>query len=93
MEKCIHIKVEIPALELLMEPEETEVILRYILKHARRRGSGIFEIFDTKQRKDHFCGKQEALVGVPRRQGRLARERRRDEHQRRLTTQRECIEV
>ena len=46
-------KVEISALELFTEPEEAEVCLRYILKHAKRRGSGIFEIFDTKVKKDH----------------------------------------
>ena len=34
-----------------MEPEEAEVRLRYILKHAKRRGSSIFEIFDTKEKK------------------------------------------
>ena len=33
-----------------MEPEEAEVSLKYILKHAKRRGSGIFEIFDTEER-------------------------------------------
>ena len=54
LEKCINIKVETAALELLMEPEGTEVCLRYILKHAKRKDSGIFEIFDTKEKKDHF---------------------------------------
>ena len=44
LEKCIKIKVEVAALELLMEPEEAEVCLRYILMHAKRRGRGIFEI-------------------------------------------------
>ena len=37
-----------------MEPEEAEVSLRYILKHAKRKGGGIFEIFDTEERKEHF---------------------------------------
>ena len=50
LEKCINLKVEIAALELSMEPEEAEVCLRYILKHVKRRGSDIFEIFDTKER-------------------------------------------
>ena len=54
LEKCINITVEIAGLELLMEPEEAEVCTRYIVKHAKRRGSGIFEIFDTKEKKDHF---------------------------------------
>ena len=37
-----------------MEPEEAEVCLRYILKHAKRRGSRNFEIFDTKEQNDHL---------------------------------------
>ena len=37
-----------------MKREEAEVCLRYILKHAKRRGNGIFEIFDTEEKKDHF---------------------------------------
>ena len=49
--KCINLTVEIAALELLMEPEEAEVCLRYTLKHAKRRGSGIFEIFDTEEKR------------------------------------------
>ena len=75
LEKCISIKVEIAALELLMQPEEAEVCLRYFLKLAKRRGSGMFVIFDTKEKKGLFCGKQEALVGAPRREGSLARMR------------------
>ena len=67
LEKCINIKVEIAALELLMEPEEAEDCLRYVLKQAKRRGSGILEIFDTEEEKEPFCGKQEALVGAPKR--------------------------
>ena len=33
-----------------MEPEEAEVCLRCVLKHATRRGSSIFEIFHTRNR-------------------------------------------
>ena len=69
LEKSINIKVEIAALELLMEPEEAEVCLRYILKYAKRRCCSIFVIFDTKEKKKRpFCG-----VGAPRREGSLAR--------------------
>ena len=50
LEKCINLKAEIAALELLMEPEEAELCLRYILKHAKRRGIGIFEVFDTEEK-------------------------------------------
>ena len=42
-------KVDIWALELLMDPEDSEVCLRYILAHAKRRGSKIFDIFSTKE--------------------------------------------
>ena len=37
-----------------MGQEEAEVCLRYILTHAKRRGSKIFEIFDTKEKNDHL---------------------------------------
>ena len=53
MENYLHesddMKVEIEALELLIDPEDSEVCLRKILTHARRRGSRIFEIFGTKR--------------------------------------------
>ena len=54
LEKCINMKVEIAALEHLIAPEEAKVCLRYILKHANRKGSGIFEIFHTTEKQDHF---------------------------------------
>ena len=38
--------------ERLMEPEEAEVCLRYILKYTTRRGSNIFHV--TREKKDHF---------------------------------------
>ena len=46
-------KVEIGALELLMGQKEAEVCLRYVLTHAERGGSRIFEIFSTKETTDH----------------------------------------
>ena len=56
-----------------MAPEETEVFLRYILTHAKRRGGGISEIFDTEEKKGPFRGKQKTLVGAPRKEGSVAR--------------------
>ena len=47
-------KVDIKALELLMDPGDSEVCLRYILAHAKRRGSRIFEIFSTKEKTDNL---------------------------------------
>ena len=46
--------VEIKALELLMDSEDSEVCLRYILAHAERRGSRIFDVFSTKEKTDHL---------------------------------------
>ena len=40
--------MEIKAFELLMHPEDSEVCLRKILAHAKRRGSRIFDIFNTE---------------------------------------------
>ena len=54
LDKSDDMKVEIEALELLMDPEDSELCLRYILTHARRRGSRIFEIFSTKEELDHI---------------------------------------
>ena len=54
LERCIDKRVEVQTLERLMEPEEGEVCMSYILKHATRRGNSIFQIFDTKKERDHF---------------------------------------
>ena len=54
LERCIDKRVGIETLEPLMEREEGEVCMRYILKHATRRGSSIFEIFHTEEKKHHF---------------------------------------
>ena len=66
VDRSDDMKVEIEALELLMGQEEAEVYLMYILAHARRRGSRIFEIFRTKEKTDHLV--------APRKDGRAARE-------------------
>ena len=42
LERCADRKVDITALERVMEPEDEEVCLRYILKYLTRRGSNIF---------------------------------------------------
>ena len=54
VEKCADTKVDIEALERLMEPEDEEVPLRYILKYSTRGGSNIFQLFDISEKKDHF---------------------------------------
>ena len=50
-------KIEIfrhEVLERLMEPENREISLRYILKNSTRGGSNIFQLFDTSEKQDHF---------------------------------------
>ena len=51
LEKCDNTKVDIEAMERLMEPEDEEVSLRYILKYSTRGGSNVFQVFDTAQKK------------------------------------------
>ena len=43
-------RVDIEALECLMDSEDEEVSLRYILKYATRGGSNIFQLFDTAEK-------------------------------------------
>ena len=67
LERCADIKVDFEALERLIEPEEEKVCLRSILKYSTRRGSDIFQFFDTSEKKTSR-GKQRALVGAPKRE-------------------------
>ena len=47
--------MDIEVLERLMEQENEEVSLRYILKYSMREGSNIFQLFViTAEKKDHF---------------------------------------
>ena len=62
LERCADMKVDIEALERLMEPEQVEVCPRYILKYATRRGSNIFQLFDTTEKKDHFVASRSSLA-------------------------------
>ena len=54
LENCANMKVDIEVLERLMEPENRETSLRYILKYSMRGGSFIFQLFDTSEKQDHF---------------------------------------
>ena len=51
---CVHTKVDIEALERLIEPENEKVSPRYILKYSTRGDRHIFHLFDTAEKKDHF---------------------------------------
>ena len=49
LERCADMRVDIEA-----EQEDEEVCPRYILKFSTRGGSNIFQLFDTREKKDHF---------------------------------------
>ena len=51
---CGKVMVDIDVVERLLRPENLEVSLRYVLKHATRRGSNIFQLFDTSEKPNHF---------------------------------------
>ena len=57
LKRCADVRVE----GRLMEPEEAEVWLRYILKYSTRDGSNIFQLFDTAEKKDHFVARRVRL--------------------------------
>ena len=50
LETCVQV-VEI---ELVERPENLEVSLRYVMKHATYRSSNIFQLFDTSEKSNHF---------------------------------------
>ena len=54
LENCANVKVDVEVLESLMEPENLEISLWYILKHSTRGGSNIFQLFDTSEKPNHF---------------------------------------
>ena len=58
--RCSDFRVDIEALERLMEPEDEEVCLRCILKYSTRGGSNFFQL---RQRKGPLRGKQMTMVG------------------------------
>ena len=47
-------KLEIEELELPHGPENSEVTSKYILRNASRRGGRMFEIFNTKENREHL---------------------------------------
>ena len=54
LESCAQIVVDIDVVERLLRPENLEVSLKSVLKHATRRGSNIFQLFDTPEKPNHF---------------------------------------
>ena len=51
---CAQVTVDIEVVERLLRPENLEVSLKYVLKHATREGSNIFQLFDTSEKPNHF---------------------------------------
>ena len=74
LNKSDDVKLDMEELEPLFGPEDSEVNLRYILAHAIRRSSNIFEIFSTEEKSDHLVASKKAVVGEPGTEGRAARE-------------------
>ena len=58
LERCAGIE----ALDRLMEPEDEEVCLRDILKCSTRGNSNVFQLFDTKEKKNHFVASGRRLL-------------------------------
>ena len=54
LERCAHVIVDIEVMERLLRPENLGVSLGYVLEHATRRGSNIFQLFDTSEKPNHF---------------------------------------
>ena len=54
LESCAQVVVDIEVVGRLLRPENLEVSLRYVLKHATGRGSNIFQLFDTSEKPNHF---------------------------------------
>ena len=54
LDKCAQVTVDVDVVERLLRPENLEVCLRYVLKHATGRGSKNFQLFDTTERPDHL---------------------------------------
>ena len=54
LEGCAQVIVDIHVVERLLRPENLEVSLRYVLKHATSRGRNIFQLFDTSEKPNRF---------------------------------------
>ena len=54
LEKCAQVTVKNDLVESLLRPENFEVSLRYVLKHANYGSSNIFQLFDTTEKPNHL---------------------------------------
>ena len=69
LESCAQVIVDIEVVESLLRPENLEVSLRYVLKHATRRGSNIFQLFDASEKPNHFVASRRRWLGNQGRNG------------------------
>ena len=58
LERCAQVIVDVEVVERLLRPENLEVSLRYVLKHATSRGSNIFQLFNTSEKPNHFVARR-----------------------------------
>ena len=77
---CFHTKMDIEALERLMELENEEVSQRYILKYSTRGGSNIFQLVDTAKKNNHFVANRKRWLES---QGKRAAQQESGQHERR----------
>ena len=69
------LKVETKALELLLDPEDREVNLRYILTNASRRRQQDCRDFSTKEKIDHFVASRNCWLRSTKEKGIAQQER------------------
>ena len=62
LENCAQVKVDIEVVESLPRSENLEVSPRCVLKHSTRRGSNIFQFFDTSEKPNHFLASRRRWV-------------------------------
>ena len=69
LEHCVQVEVDIEVVESLPRPENLEVSPRYVLKHSTRRGSNIFQLFETSEKPDHFVASRRRWLESQERHG------------------------
>ena len=69
LENCAQVIVDIEVVEGLLRPENLEVSLRYVLKHATGRGGNIFLLFDTSGKPNHFVASRRRWLQSQERDG------------------------
>ena len=63
LDKCAQVRVKIDLVESLLRPENLEVSLWYVLKHATYRGQQHLPAFRHSRIAESTCCKQKTMVG------------------------------